>query len=719
MWSVPGLLVIVLLLAREGVSSRERFANPDPHLRKEWRRLQRVEPAIDRRNHRLTVREKPRDTVMQTWAAKAIPVYNRAVHLLEAEDEDEAVDQFLLSVALHPYLQSGWNNLGTLAFRRGLLAAAVYYAERAVAVDRPTLMTLRNLANIYTSAALHLQKAHDEGAAGQYVAAAVAQYEQATEMEHEGADLLSALRLLRAVGWRERIADLASRFLEKGEMVCPECIIEVAESGAYETERLMAMMSAGLRRAPNHLGLAMALYSVQYQSHDHIGALETAHLAHSISPTSPAVLYSLASSLSVAGRLAEAATYYRKVLGAGKVPSKTRALSTVELANHNQRLCAWGSAEGDFLALRRLLHAELKHGPPSQSPFSCLGYPYRGDEILEAARGASRALEKANSVPPMLRVDGELRVGIATADGGDTNVGRDILGWVKYFAGGVEASGVRVVITLYALRPLAPGAWTDALLDVAREAGVAIHQWPASAERAAELVRGHRIHILINLNGFSKYHRNDVFALHPAPLAVTYKGCASTMGASYIDHLLADPAAIPPSRSLHYHERLIFMPHSFFVTSYPLVWPLPLRTALPDPFPASSIVLCNFNHLNKVTRVVFDVWMAILRRVPHAVLWLLELPVQAKGNLLREVTARGVDAGRVVVTPLYPLRDHLAVKARCNLFLDTPIFNAHGTATDVLWAGVPVLTMPGELYQSRAAYSHIKQLRLEGDLVVR
>jgi len=122
------------------------------------------------------------------------------------------------------------------------------------------------------------------------------------------------------------------------------------------------------------------------------------------------------------------------------------------------------------------------------------------------------------------------------------------------------------------------------------------------------------------------------------------------------------------------------------------------------------LIFCDFNHLTKVDPQIFSIWMNILKRVPNSIMWFLRLPKEAEANLKKEAELRGVDPDRILFTDMLPLKDHLIVKSMCQLFLDTVVFNAHGTGMDILWAGVPIITKMGETFQSRAAGSYVNTL---------
>lgn len=212
----------------------------------------------------------------------------------------------------------------------------------------------------------------------------------------------------------------------------------------------------------------------------------------------------------------------------------------------------------------------------------------------------------------------------------------------------------------------------------------------ASSAEAATLINQHGIHILINLNGYTKGARTEIFALRPAPIQVSLLGFCGTMGADYIDYIVADNTVIPPTSRAYYSEKVLAMPHSYFVNDHrqsarDLV-DLPSGAVTRAQYGISDdkFVFCNFNQLYKIDPVTFDVWMRMLKRVPNSVLWLLRFPPLGEANLLAEARKRGVREDQIVFSDVATREEHIKRGYLADLFLDTPLCNAHTTACDIL-----------------------------------
>jgi protein O-GlcNAc transferase len=223
----------------------------------------------------------------------------------------------------------------------------------------------------------------------------------------------------------------------------------------------------------------------------------------------------------------------------------------------------------------------------------------------------------------------------------------------------------------------------------------------AIASRMAEL----SIDIVIDLGGHSMGGRPRVLAYRPAPVQVGFLGFPGTLGADFIDYIVADPYVIPPADRIHYAEQVIYLPDCCLpADGAPAVISPPSRTEAG--LPARGFVYCCFNAPYKISPRVFDVWMRLLKAVPDSVLWLRDASAVAKNNLAKEAARRGVDPSRLIYAARTPTRaEHYSRFALADVFLDTRPYNAHTTATDALGVGVPVITMRGKTFASRVAYS--------------
>ena len=221
----------------------------------------------------------------------------------------------------------------------------------------------------------------------------------------------------------------------------------------------------------------------------------------------------------------------------------------------------------------------------------------------------------------------------------------------------------------------------------------------------ARLSRELGIDIAVDLKGFTENERTDIFAHRAAPIQVNYLGYPGTMGADFMDYLIADPTLIPEDKQVAYQEKIVYLPHSYQVNDRQRRIDPAVRSREDLGLPATGIVFCCFHNVYKITPRTFERWLRIAEQVDGSVLWLLGDRQTSVRNLRREASARGVDPARLVFAPTLPQAEHLARQRAADLFLDAAPCNAHTTASDALWVGLPVLTLAGESFTARVAAS--------------
>jgi len=222
---------------------------------------------------------------------------------------------------------------------------------------------------------------------------------------------------------------------------------------------------------------------------------------------------------------------------------------------------------------------------------------------------------------------------------------------------------------------------------------------------AADAIREDGIHILVDLKGWTAHARPEILLHEPAPVKVNWLGYPGTMGqAVYADYLIGDPIATPPESSAFFSETLALMPHCYQPNDdrRPLgAQPSRAELGLPE----DGTVFCSFNQSYKISPDVFDVWCRLLREVSGSVLWLLAPPTEAQENLRSEAAARGVDTERLIFAQKLPVEAHLGRLQVADIALDTSPYNSHTTASDALWAGVPLVCFRGDRFAGRVAAS--------------
>lgn len=377
------------------------------------------------------------------------------------------------------------------------------------------------------------------------------------------------------------------------------------------------------------------------------------------------------------------------------------ALMALNLAS----IAAWDELEPVVAEMKALARSPL---PDPVPPFPFLCQETSAEEQLACARKQSAMIDQQMApvraalrlAPPPVPIDGRLVVGYLSNDYRQHATTSLIAELLELH----DRARVKVVGISYGPGDGSPmrrriEAACDRFIDVTSLP-------PADAARA---IAAEGVHVLVDLKGYTADARPELLALRPAPLQVHYLGFPATIAAPFIDWQIVDDIIAPPGSEAQYGERLYRLPRCYQVNDRRRPLPDGTATRAGHGLPSEGAVFCCFNHPYKITRAVFGAWMRILARVPGSVLWILE----GDEALRRHAAAAGIDPARLVFAPRLPPEPHLARHAVADLFLDTLPVNAHTTASDALWAGLPVLTCAGTTVASRVAASLLHAVGLD------
>jgi predicted O-linked N-acetylglucosamine transferase (SPINDLY family) len=367
------------------------------------------------------------------------------------------------------------------------------------------------------------------------------------------------------------------------------------------------------------------------------------------------------------------------------------------LAFYEREVCDWRGGDTQVQALRASIAQLPADAAVETNPFAHVTLLDDPLEQLRAAREHARTVQStATPLPPRRAVARErLRIGYVSAD-------------------------FQRHATAYLMAELFErhdrGRFESFLYSLGRDDGSATRQrlraagdhfidvQGLSSRALAERIRADGIDILVDLKGYTLDARPAVFAYRPAPVQVAYLGFPGTSGADFIDYIVGDPQVTPLAHAAHYSEKIAQLPGCYQCNDGTRALPRPPSRASQG-LPQDALVLCGFNQPYKISPAVFDVWCRLLHELPRAVLWLLAWTPQAPEALRAEAARRGIDARRLVFAGTVDQATHLDRVACADLFVDTWPCNAHTTASDMLWAGVPVLTFSGRSFASRVAGS--------------
>jgi predicted O-linked N-acetylglucosamine transferase (SPINDLY family) len=426
-------------------------------------------------------------------------------------------------------------------------------------------------------------------------------------------------------------------------------------------------------------------------------ALASYDKAIALKPDYAEAYYNCGNALLELNRLADALVSYDKVI------ALKPDLAEVEgLRLHTKlHLCDWGN----FDAESEHLISAVRNGKGNAQPFPFLAFPSTSADQLRCAK-----LNIANRYPPEKPIwrderynHDRIRVAYISADFRQHPVSVAIAGmFERHDNSHFDVSAIS----------LGPDDNSELRQRLKASSEHFIDARTYSDNQIANLVREQEIDILVDLMGFTKDARPSIFAKRPAPIQINYLGYPGTMGAEYIDYIIADRFVVPEEQYGSYSEQIVLLPNSYHVNDAKRSSTYRTFTRTELGLPSAGSVFCCFNKNYKITPGIFDCWTRILKQVDGSVLWLLEDNATASANLRKEAEARGVNADRLIFAKRMSLPDHLARHLIADLFLDTLPYNAHTTANDALWAGLPVLTCIGETFASRVAASLLNAICL-------
>ena len=375
------------------------------------------------------------------------------------------------------------------------------------------------------------------------------------------------------------------------------------------------------------------------------------------------------------------------------------------LSFEKRHILDWTDLESDTERLRELLRAT----PPGQgrltAAFALLSLPLTPEEQRAAAHAEvlvrSAGVQALPPVQPAERPAGRLRLGFVSYDFRDHPVAQLLVEVLE----ALDRS--RFEVLLYSSGP-ADGSTLRARLQATADVFVDLRG--LSDAQAALRVRADGVDVLVDLMGHTRGLRMGIFACRPAPVQVSYLGYPGTTGADFIDYLIGDPLVTPLALAPQYSEKLAQMPLTFQPNGRSRPLPAAPGTAgamtrTQAGLPEDAFVMCAFNHTYKILPEAFDAWCAVMQQLPQAVLWLKQTNEQLHDNVRRAAAERGIAPARVCFAPPLPYDQHFTRLALADVFVDTWPYNAHTTAADALWAGVPVVTLHGNGFASRVAAS--------------
>lgn len=503
-------------------------------------------------------------------------------------------------------------------------------------------------------------------------------------------------------------------------------------------ELAVAQAKIALSILPGNIEILNNLAEAHIQMHAFPSALEACEEALQISPHHAVIQFKRALTLSYLQRYAEARqafalartldpqvadSYYPQLAGdgLGREITTIPELIFFDVAYHQQTRCNWEYRQEYIQDLHEILlnyATEAKPSTMSALGFQMLSLPIDGHNRLKLIQQvASLYTEGAwlDQHKPYVHVTvdkAKVRIGYVSPDFRQHPVG--LLSRMIY---GLHD---RQRFEIYAYSLHRPEKMTDNVhISIAETCDVFRDVAALSFTDIAERIHADGIDILIDLAGYTTHARPEIFALHPAPIQIAYLGYPGTSGASFIDYAIVDHTIAQEESRQDWSEQLIRLPNAHCPYDYKLDNSAIGKQRADFDLPENAAVLCCFNNSYKIEPGIFSVWMQIMQAVPESVLWILGLQADTKKNLQASAKKAGVNPERLVFAGLLPHEEHIKRYQLADIFLDTYWHNAHTTAADALWQGLPVLTCQGPVASSRLASSLLQALDLQDELVTR
>ena len=638
---------------------------------------------------------------------------NHGNALLAAGRSDAAAASFRRAIALRPDYGMAHNNLARALFALGDYPAALESARRATALIPDFAGAQVNLA-----AALFALDRHAEAEAplrralGLTPEHAGLYRDLAKALEKQGKldEALDSCRRAVALAAQDAVAHFDLGRLARAARRPDEALASYREAVRLrpdfaeahnnlgnvlkemgEPEQAIASYRQALALAPDdaaaHNNLGSALYGRTRLDE----AVASFRRAIELRPDFAAAHHNLANTLDFQGRLDEAMASFARAI------ALQPAYASADWFHARKRLWDWANYRDDEARIR---------GRSDTHPFMSLAMSSTPAEQLDCGRraAAKAAVPASAALPPRQpSPGGRIHIGYLSADFNSHAVAFLIAGLIEhhdrsdfdvvgYSLGRNDGSEIRTRLVA------AFDRFVDLTADTDGDAARGIHH--------------DAVDILIDLNAHTRGGRPGILARRPAPIQVNYLGYPGTMGADFIDYIIVDRFVVPADQQPFFSERLVHLPDCYqsnddkrALASY-----TPSRGECG--LPADGFVFCCFNNAYKITPDFFDIWMRLLRAVPGSVLWLLGAHPAGCVNLEDEAAARGIAPDRLVFAPRMPLGEHLVRHRLADLFLDTLPYNAHTTASDALWVGLPLVTCVGDTFAGRVAGSLLRAVGL-------
>lgn len=638
--------------------------------------------------------------------AEALPIVEKAVasaranpeaaHMLgvchlQAGNLGAGIEALKKAVMLSPANPAILNHLGVALCQSGKAAEGITALQRAVKLAPAFGEARNNLAHAFNETGDHAAAAREYREVTLLAPQLAPAWQGLASALHKSGDAQAALAATREAS--ERFPGHSGFHASIGRI-----LMDLRRPGEAEAAFRRALaLDPGNGDAANNLGTLVE------ERGQHREALALYEQAAKTRPNLADAWFNLGNAREKTGDLIGA----REAMSHCQALRLTSAKTLSALISIRRKLCDWEGVDAQVEVLRQLVSAPAfldnpDDGPP---PFGLLSLMVDGATQLRAAQAHGRqtmkkaanwAVEAGDYVPAPNLNDRRIRVGYLSPDFREHPI-------AQLMAGVIESHDrTRFEISSWSLGPHDASAYrkrivsgSDRFEDI-RELDIAA---------SARLMREAELDIVVDLAGYTAHARPEVLALRVAPVQVNYLGYPGSMGSPFMDFIIADPIVAPAGSEADFSEKIIRLPDCYQANDDRAPIDAGPVSRAEFGLPDDVFVFCSFSMNYKIDAAVLDAWVAILARVPQSVLWLFRTDAAAAENIAAEAGRRGLDRSRLIFADRLPKAKHLARHRLADLFLDTFAYGAHTTASDALWAGLPVLTLRGDTFARRVGAS--------------
>ena len=603
---------------------------------------------------------------------------NLGIALRELRKTNEAVTCFKRALELKSDYPQAHNNLGIALKDQGKLDKAITSFKRALELKSDYPQAHNNLGIVLK----------DQGKLNE----AITSFKRALELKSDYPQAHNNLGIvLKDQGkLNEAVASL-KRALE----LIPDCAETNNELGiVLQTQGKLDEAVSSYKRAleirPNYAEANNNLGSAFLIQGKLDKAVASCKRALAIRPNYADANYNLGNALQVQGKLDEAVSSYKRALEI----RPNYAEAEIQMLHQQQQICDFNVYFKMHETMQR-----LNMNADAVAPFIQLSWEDNAANQLKRSQkhvSANYLAQTKFLIPRPAQFPKRLKVGYFSADFHDHATLHLLAGVLRHH------DHSKFEIHAFSYGHDKSGEWRQGALKNVEYFHDVVNY---SDDQIVKLSRLHKIDIAIDLKGYTAHTRSGLFQYRLAPIQINYLGYPGSMGADFIDYLIADPFVIPDTQRQFYGEKIIYLPNCYQPTDDMREIAQIVTKREDFGLPKKGFVFCCFNNNYKISTGEFDIWMRLLAKVEGSVLWLFESNKWAKENLQKEAQKRGVEKHRLVFAKRLSQSEHLARQIHADLFVDTFNYNAHTTASDALWVGLPVLTKAGEQFAARVAAS--------------